>query len=357
MPIKQAIWKVGDKPTALAPSSLKDEKLLENMIETDPSILAEEWLIIGRQVQTAFGGYIDLLAIAPDGSLVVIELKRHKTPRDVVAQVIDYASWVEGLRADEISGIYENYSQGKNLKDAFKANFKVELKEENLNQSHQMVVVASELDAVTERIIKYLSDREVAINAVFFEVFSNGNEQFLSRRWVVDLATVQSSQAAKLSNREPWNREFYVNFGNDQTRSWDDAKKYGFISAGGGLWYSRTLSLLEPSSRIWVNIPGEGYVGVGIVESEVIPASEFEVTENGKSISIFDLKSSATYGLGSDTDKQEYFVKVNWIQTLSREDAYNELGFFGNQNSVCKPTVTGWINTVERLKKKFDIKK
>lgn len=28
MPIKQAIWKVGDKPTALAPSSLKDEKLL-----------------------------------------------------------------------------------------------------------------------------------------------------------------------------------------------------------------------------------------------------------------------------------------------------------------------------------------
>ena len=28
MPIKQAIWKVGDKPTALTPSSLKDEKLL-----------------------------------------------------------------------------------------------------------------------------------------------------------------------------------------------------------------------------------------------------------------------------------------------------------------------------------------
>lgn len=29
MPIKQAIWKVGDKPTALTPSSLKDEKQLE----------------------------------------------------------------------------------------------------------------------------------------------------------------------------------------------------------------------------------------------------------------------------------------------------------------------------------------
>lgn len=40
MPIKQAIWKVGDKPTPLVPSSLKDEKLLETMIEKDPSILS-----------------------------------------------------------------------------------------------------------------------------------------------------------------------------------------------------------------------------------------------------------------------------------------------------------------------------
>ena len=117
MPIKQAIWRVGDKPTALAPSSLKDEKLLENMIETDPSILADEWLLIGRQVQTAFGGYVDLLAIAPDGSLVVIELKRHKTPREVVAQAIDYASWVESLEADAISKIYEKYSSGGSLED------------------------------------------------------------------------------------------------------------------------------------------------------------------------------------------------------------------------------------------------
>jgi hypothetical protein len=188
MPIKQAIWKVGDKPTALAPSSLKDEKLLENMIETDPSILAEEWLIIGRQVQTAFGGYVDLLAIAPDGSLVVIELKRHKTPREVVAQAIDYASWVETLEADAISAIYEKYSSGGSLDDAFLARFNVVLQEENLNQTHQIVVVAAELDSSTERIISYLATRDIAVNAVFFEVFSNGTDQFLVRRWFVDPA-------------------------------------------------------------------------------------------------------------------------------------------------------------------------
>ena len=53
-------------------------------------------MIIGRQEDTGFGGRIDLLAIAPDGTLILIELKRGRTPREVVAQAIDYATWLEG---------------------------------------------------------------------------------------------------------------------------------------------------------------------------------------------------------------------------------------------------------------------
>jgi len=355
MPIKQAIWKVGDKPTPLAPSSLKDEKLLENMIETDPSILAEEWLIIGRQVQTVFGGYVDLLAIAPDGSLVVIELKRHKTPREVVAQAIDYASWVETLEADAISNIYEKYSSGGSLDDAFQARFNVVLQEENLNQTHQIVIVAAELDSSTERIINYLAARDIAVNAVFFEVFSNGEDQFLVRRWFVDPAEIQSAQASSSTNKEPWNGEFFVSFGDDEQRSWEDARKYGFVSAGGGAWYSRTLNLLKSGDRVWVRIPKVGYVGVGIVEGESIPANEFEVDENGKHLSILDIKTSAKYGSRVNTDDQEYFVKIKWVKTFSRAEAYDELGFFGNQNTVCKPTAPRWRSTVEHLKTKFEV--
>ena len=59
---------------------------------------------VGRRIRdTGFGGRIDLLAIAPDGSLILIELKRNRTPREVVAKALDYASWVEKLRVDEIS--------------------------------------------------------------------------------------------------------------------------------------------------------------------------------------------------------------------------------------------------------------
>jgi hypothetical protein len=96
-------------------------------------------------------------------------------------------------------------------------------------------------------------------------------------------------------------------------------------------------------------------VGVGIVEGESIPASEFEVDENGKAVPILDIKTSAKYGSRVNTDDQEYFVKVKWIKTFSRAEAYDELGFFGNQNSVCKPTAPRWRSTVERLKFKFNI--
>ena len=338
------------------PSKLENEELLEEMIESDASILEDEWLLIGRQVVTKYKKEIDLLAIAPDSSLVIIELKKSKTPRDVVAQAIDYASWVEHLKADEIASIYENYSKGKNLKEAFQNKFHVELEEENLNQSHQMVIVASELDDATERIINYLSERGIAINAVFFEVFSDGKEQFLSRRWFVDPAEVQSSQSSPASNKEPWNGEFFVSFGDDEQRSWEDARKYGFISAGGGIWYSRTLNLLKPNDRIWVRIPKDGYVGVGVVVSDVIPASEFEVEESGKRVSILEATTSGHYGSSKvNTEDQEYFVKVKWINTYSREQAYDELGFFGNQNTVCKPTAARWRNTVDRLKDKFRV--
>ena len=102
MPIRTTLWKVGPQPQPLAESSLAKEQLLEDMIVTAPRMLSDEWMLIGRQEDTGFGGRIDLLAIAPDGSLVLIELKRDRTPRNVVAQALDYPSWVEKLRAEEV---------------------------------------------------------------------------------------------------------------------------------------------------------------------------------------------------------------------------------------------------------------
>ena len=92
MTIRHAIWRVGAAPEPLQAAVLTSEAQLEDMIVAAPSILHDNWMLIGRQIDTGFGGRLDLLAIAPDGALVLIELKRDRTPRDVNAQAIDYAT-------------------------------------------------------------------------------------------------------------------------------------------------------------------------------------------------------------------------------------------------------------------------
>src|SRR5215471_10539831 len=134
MPIRTAIWKVGTPPEPLAESFLSSEQLLESMIVAAPQILSDEWMLIGRQEDPGFGGRIDLLAIAPDASLVLIELKRSRTPRDVVAQALDYAGWVEKLQSVDIAAIYSRYASGRSLAEDFRQRFGQELDELTLNE-------------------------------------------------------------------------------------------------------------------------------------------------------------------------------------------------------------------------------
>jgi hypothetical protein len=358
MPIKHAIWKVGTQPSPLSTTTLLNEQQLEEMIVSAPQILSGEWMLIGRQEQTGLGGRIDLLAIAPDASLVLIELKRNRTPREIVAQALDYASWVEQLTADKIAQIYQRFSNGRNLDEAFKHHFGAELDEETLNESHQIILVAAELDDSTERIITYLNARDIAINVLFFQVFQHGADRLLSRAWLIDPGETQANVAATTKvkgEKEPWNGEFYVSFGDMSSRSWDDAIKYGFISGGGGSWYSQTLKLLSPGDRIWVKIPKTGYVGVGIVKEAVQAVNDFKVeTPEGERPCLEVLQHANIYQQhANEPEKAEYFVKVNWLETVPAKKAINEVGLFGNQNTVCQPSTPKWRHTVERLKTHF----
>src|SRR5437762_904860 len=75
-----------------------------------------------------------------------------------------------------------------------------------------------------------------------------------------------------------WNGEFYSSFGDGVERSWAEAREFGFICGGGAPWYSKTLQLLSPGDRVWVKVPGLGFVGVGRASGHAQPAAEFCIT-------------------------------------------------------------------------------
>src|SRR5262245_5764473 len=121
MPIHHALGTVSGDPREVPAGRLASEHELERMIAAAPQILSNEWMLIERQEHTGFGGRLDLLALAPDGSLVLIELKRDRTPREVVAQALDYAGWVERLGTDDIAAIYHRFAPGHSLADDFRS--------------------------------------------------------------------------------------------------------------------------------------------------------------------------------------------------------------------------------------------
>src|SRR5262245_7673591 len=141
MSFDMMLWRVeGSRLSEIKASALEQEQRLEEWIAADPSILGMDLTIIGRQIQTPFRGKLDLLGIDAEGNTVVLELKRGRTPRDVVAQVLDYGSWVKDLGYSELDDMTRHY-RGKDLAVVFSESFDVTIPE-TVNGSHNLVVVA-----------------------------------------------------------------------------------------------------------------------------------------------------------------------------------------------------------------------
>ena len=106
--------------------------------------------------------------------------------------------------------------------------------------------------------------------------------------------------------------------------------------------------MLETGDRVWVAVPGRGYVGVGEVVTTRKRYDEFCIDIGGVSTPITGIELEAPSAL--DEAHGEHFVGVKWTKAVGLQDAVRERGFFGNQNTVARPRSKKWVLTVERLK-------
>lgn len=188
------LWSVlGDKVEPVNKEALDYENRLEKWILEDISILSNQLAVIGSQVATAFGQRIDILAINSIGEIVIIELKRDKTYREVISQALDYATWIKDLSYDELNSIFLSYQvrQGnteyEDLSEYFSICFEQESEDVEFNSDHKMIIVGSEIDDSTKRIIDYLSNEpySVNINAVNFNYFRDqAGKEFVAQSFV-----------------------------------------------------------------------------------------------------------------------------------------------------------------------------
>jgi hypothetical protein len=236
-----------------------------------------------------------------------------------------------------VATISAEFAGGTRLEELFADRFGTSIPEA-INQDHHLVVVASELDAGTERIVGYLSSLGVPVNVVFFRHFIDDGRSYLVRSWLIapNEAEVNVKSGVK-RGKELWNgTDFYVSFG--EPRDWEDARRFGFISGGGKRWYWRTLEQLDPGHRVFVCIPGTGYVGIGEVVTRAVPINDFRVEVDGSEVPLLSatgFRGTAMGEFADDPERSERVVAVKWLKTVSRDQAIWEKGMFANQNIAC----------------------
>ena len=159
--------------------------------------------------------------------------------------------------------------------------------------------------AIRERLQLYISLAKSIWNPAVIKELAGG--------WDDDVEiTIQSGNA----------RRFTVEYGSG--RSWEDARKYGFVSAYGD--DGTRLNNINVGDIIFCHIAGVGFVGIGICTSSETPASSFTVSDGGIIKNILDCDWVDIEARATIDTANEYFIGVKWIYTVPVEDGYWEKG-------------------------------
>jgi hypothetical protein len=167
------------------------ESVLEGWLENNPDGIVEDGklLIIGRQVNTNLGTTIDLIAVDRQGSVVVIELKRDRTPRDTLAQALEYASFAEELDSNQLQDILRSYinDDSVNLSEYHRQYFELATDEAVAFNKDQRIVIAGQ--AITNEIRQtsdFLRKKGFQVTCVEFSFFeAEGGVRLLSHDIVI----------------------------------------------------------------------------------------------------------------------------------------------------------------------------
>lgn len=143
---------------------------------------------------------------------------------------------------------------------------------------------------------------------------------------------------------------FYVNVGEGETRSWEDCRNFGFLSAGQGTKWSDPLKTLNTGDIVVAYLKQKGYVGIGKVVEKAKRVLDFKF--GGKSLKNQNLISPDLFK-NSNNENSEYLVKIKWTKIVPANEAKwkNNSGLFTTQ--LIKASLENQIKTIKFLEGEF----
>jgi len=146
-------------------------------------------LSVGTEIGTTHGHAIDNLFIDGNGCLVVAELKRGKSPRDVTAQVIDYATYIDHLEWVQIEEIWDTRNDD-NLGQAYRRLFGYDLNQTS-DLKFRLLIVAESFDPSVQDAAAFLLGSGIDLAMMSFNYFQLEENKLLDMKVVLGEVPVQ----------------------------------------------------------------------------------------------------------------------------------------------------------------------
>jgi hypothetical protein len=242
------------------------ESDLESLLENNPEYFFErsKILVIGRQISTNLNSFIDLLGIDNSGNTIIIELKRNKTPRETIAQLLEYASFVENLDYSQLNDIYHDYSgENVSLEDYHQQYFHNEADENvSFNKFSKLAIVAQEITNEVKQTAQYLRKKGIDLYCLEFKYFTTksgekiissdvvvGEEEFLRQK-------IESKSLPKVDDRQ-FRKSLDKNGLKVFDRVFEFAKKYKLSFRWGSKGFSLNYELDHGFVGLFFGYPPE----------------------------------------------------------------------------------------------------
>jgi len=163
-------------PTSFHNENLKERYDIQEWIEKNPEIIENELLIIGKEVILPSDIRLDLLALDKKSNLVILELKRDESGKDVAWQAIKYASYCSNFSPTDIFRQYAEYlgsdeDEAERIIEEFidSENF------EDLNSSQRIILVSKDFHSDVVSSVLWLRDFGVDVSCVKLSPYTDKN--------------------------------------------------------------------------------------------------------------------------------------------------------------------------------------
>ena len=215
----------------LTPIQFKDLELeekfdIEAWVRKNPKILGENLMIISEQKSLPSRRQPDLLALDKNGNLVIIELKKDDSGKDVYWQAITYAANFSEFTYSDIMDMYEKYLEhlgqtDPNPKDKIEEFVEEDI--EKINQKQRIILVSKEFHPDVLRAVLWLRDFEVDIKCVrLIPYIDENNQLFIVPEVIIPTPGVEEYIERKISKQKAIKKSYSSPFSLEKGNFTDD---------------------------------------------------------------------------------------------------------------------------------------